>query len=106
MSDRITALQSMLDADPGNCFVRYGLAQEHAKAGADQEAVAEFRRIVEVDPSYQAAYYHGGKALQRLGDADAARSMYEKGSQVAQQSGDAHALSELEAALAELSGAS
>ena len=91
----------MLAADPANSFVRYGLAQELVKDGEDRRAVEEFRRILEGNPSYQAAYYHGGKALERLGQVVEARSLYERGIGVARSSGDLHALSELEAALEE-----
>lgn len=102
MSTRIETLRSILQASPDNCFVRYGLAQEHVKAGDDPAAVDEFVRILEIDPSYQAAYYHAGKAYQRLGRLDEARSVFERGVEVSIANGDLHARSELEAALSEL----
>ena len=106
MSKRIEALRSILQASPNDCFVRYGLAQEHSKAGNDSAALDEFVRILEIDASYQAAYYHAGKAYQRLGRMDEARAIFEKGAEVSIVSGDSHARSELEAALSELPPAS
>lgn len=100
--DRIAALRSMLAADPSNAFARYGLAQEHVKAGQDERALAEFRAVLESNPDYQAAYYHAGKALERLGRKEDARAMYERGVTASRRSGDLHARSELEAALEEL----
>lgn len=100
--DRIAALRSMLAADPSNAFARYGLAQEHVKAGEDERALAEFRAVLESNPDYQAAYYHAGKALERLGRKEDARAMYERGVETSRRSGDLHARSELEAALEEL----
>lgn len=100
--DRIAALRSMLAADPSNAFARYGLAQEHVKAGEDERALAEFRAVLEANPDYQAAYYHAGKALERLGRKEDARAMYERGVETSRRSGDLHARSELEAALEEL----
>lgn len=100
--DRIAALRSMLAADPSNAFARYGLAQEHVKAGQDERALAEFRAVLEANPDYQAAYYHAGKALERLGRKEDARAMYERGVETSRRSGDLHARSELEAALEEL----
>lgn len=100
--DRIAALRSMLAADPSNAFARYGLAQEHVKAGQDERALAEFRAVLEANPDYQAAYYHAGKALERLGRKEDARAMYERGVAASRRSGDLHARSELEAALEEL----
>ncbi len=106
MSNRIEALRSILEASPNDCFVRYGLAQEHVKAGDDAAAIDEFARILKIDPSYQAAYYHAGKAYQRLGRMDEARAVFQQGVQVSIANGDAHARGELEAALSELPSAS
>ncbi len=100
--DRIAALRSLLEADSSNAFARYGLAQEYAKAGDDERALAEFNAILEANPDYQAAYYHAGKALERLGRKRAARAMYARGVAASQRTGDAHARGELEAAIEEL----
>jgi Tfp pilus assembly protein PilF len=102
MTTRIEALRSILQASPNDCFVRYGLAQEHVKAGDDAAALDELARILEIDSTYQAAYYHAGKAYQRLGRIAEARAIFERGVQVSIAGGNAHARSELEAALAEL----
>lgn len=102
MSNRIEALRSMLQASPNDCFVRYGLAQEHVKAGDDAAAVEELSRILEIDPTYQAAYYHAGKAYHRLGRIAEARAIFEQGIDVSIAAGNAHARSELQAALADL----
>jgi Tfp pilus assembly protein PilF len=102
MSTRIEALRTILKASPDNTFVRYGLAQEHVKAGDDAAALDEFSRILEIDASYQAAYYHAGTAYQRLGRMDEARAVFERGVEVSIANGDLHARGELEAALAEL----
>lgn len=105
MNSRIEALRSMLQANPNDCFVRYGLAQEHVKAGDDAAAVEELARILEIDSTYQAAYYHAGKAYQRLGRMAEARAAFERGIEVSISGGNAHARSELQAALAELPSA-
>ena len=91
----------MLEANPSNQFARYGLAQELVKGGDDLSALGEFRRILADDPDYQAAYYHAGKALERLGKHDDARTIYAQGIEVSFRTGDAHARSELEAAIEE-----
>lgn len=100
--DRIAALRSMLAADPSNAFARYGLAQEYVKAGDDERALIEFWTILEADPDYQAAYYHAGKALERLGRKEDARAVYARGVEASRRTGDAHARGELEAAMEEL----
>ncbi len=101
--DRLAALQALLESDPRNEFVRYGLAQEFVKTGDDTQALGEFRRILSENSEYQAAYYHAGKALERLGRPDEARETYRCGIDASYRTGDAHARSELEAALDEVS---
>jgi tetratricopeptide (TPR) repeat protein len=93
---RLQILRQLLEQDPANTFARYGLAMEHVKAGELEGAVKEFEAVLAVDPNYSAAYYHGGQTLEKLGKFDEARGMYRRGIAVTR---DAHALSELQAAL-------
>lgn len=99
MSDRIEALKGMLTEDPSNSFIRYGLAMEYVRSGELETAVAEFEKLLEADPDYAAAYFHGGQALERIGRIDDARQMYERGIAATQRTGDAHTQSELREAL-------
>lgn len=92
----------MAAQDPENAFVRYGLAQELAGQGRCEEAVVEFRKLIENDPNYCYAYFHCGRMLEKLGRIGEARSVYERGIAASSSAGDEHARSELEAALAEL----
>ncbi|MBI1357588.1 MAG: tetratricopeptide repeat protein [Acidobacteria bacterium] len=101
-SSRLEKLKAFLEANPDDCFVRYGLAQEYVKQGALEEAIAEFQRILETNPDYQAAYYHAGKTFQKLGRTEQAREVYQKGVETSLRTGDLHARSELEAALGDL----
>lgn len=100
--DRLDALRSMLESDPGNNFLQYALAQELVKSGDDEAAVAAFQSILDGDPDYQAAYYHSGKALQRLGRLEEASAKYREGIAASHRTGNTHARSELEAALEEI----
>jgi tetratricopeptide (TPR) repeat protein len=93
---RIELLEQLLVQNPANVFVRYGLAMEHVKAGDHQRAVAEFQSILDTDPAYGAAYFHGGQTFEKMGRLDDARDYYRRG--IAAVS-DAHARSELQAAL-------
>jgi tetratricopeptide (TPR) repeat protein len=97
--DRLDALRAMLAQDPANQFARYGLATELNNQGRGEEAVAEFKTLLEFNPNYAAAYYHAGRALEGLGRIDDARQMLEKGIEVTTRTGDSHTRSELQAAL-------
>lgn len=97
--DRQGALRAMLASDPKNTFARYGLAMEYARAGKVDEAIAEYKMLVENDENYVAAYFHGGQALEQAGRIDEAREWYQRGIEAATRTGDAHTRSELQAAL-------
>ena len=98
-TNRIEALQAMLEQNPANTFARYGLAMELMKNGDFQSAVVEFRALLQHNPDYAAAYFHGGQALEKLGEVEQARALYEQGIQVTSRTNDAHTRSELQAAL-------
>jgi Flp pilus assembly protein TadD len=99
MSERLNALKTMLDQKPDDSFLRYGFAMELGRTGALEQAVSEYRALLQHNPDYPAAYYHGGQALEKLGRLDEARAMYQAGIGVTARTGDAHTQSELQAAL-------
>jgi tetratricopeptide (TPR) repeat protein len=97
--NRIEALRQLAAQDPSNSFVRYGLAMAYVNSGSLEEAVQEFRGLLEANPDYAAAYFHGGQTLEKLGRLDEARTMYEEGIAVTTRTGDSHTRSELQGVL-------
>jgi len=97
--NRLEALKNLVEQNPSDSFARYGLAMAYANAGDAAQAVREYQKLLEVNPKYVAAYYHGGQTLERLGKPDEAREMYRRGVAVANEIGDQHTRSELEAVL-------
>ena len=98
-TNRLEILQQMVQQDPKNSFARYGLAMECAATGNLDEAVAEYRALIANDPSYVAAYFHGGQALEKLGRVEDAKTVYEAGIAAAAAKGDGHTQAEIQAAL-------
>jgi len=98
-TNRLEILEQMVSQDPNNTFARYGLAMEYANTGDWARAVIEFRTLLQHDESYAAAYYHAGQALEKLGEIEQARTMYEEGIEASTRKGDLHTRSEIEAAL-------
>ena len=96
---RLEKLQDFVAANPGDSFVRYGLAQEFLHGGQLEQAVEEFRELLRLNANYAAAYYHGGQALEKLGRIEEAKDIYRKGIELTGRLGDEHAKSELQAAL-------
>jgi len=104
MSDaRIAQLKAFLEEDPGDNFILFALALEYIKKGDTSEAEDLFKSILARDPAYVGVYYHLGKLYESAGDFARAKTTYNAGIVVARNSGELHALSELEAALTECS---
>ena len=100
--NRLEILQSMVAQNPTDGFSRYGLAMEFVNSGRLEDAVAEFKLLLEHNPNYAAGYFHGGQALEKLGRIDDAKALYSKGIEVTTATGDAHTRSELQGALSML----
>ncbi len=88
----------MVTGNPGDSFLRYGLAMEYRNTGDLPAAMGEFRALREANPDYSAAYFHGGQTLERMGLLEEARQWYRQGIEVTTRKGDAHARSELQTA--------
>lgn len=94
---RIDELLRLLNSDPRDAFVLYGLAQEHAKQGDTAAALAYYDRCLAADPAYLYAYYHKAKAQAAGGDPAGATITIDAGLLAAKAARDAHAAGELEA---------
>lgn len=98
-NERINKLREMLQTQPDDTFLLYGLAMEWKKAGDYSQALEEFDRVIALDPGYCYAYYQKGLVYEEQGALNQARTSYQQGIEAAMKKGDAHARSELEAAL-------
>ena len=98
----IAQLTKLLEAEPHDAFLLYGLAQEYAKSGDTLRAVEHFDRCLAADPAYCYAYYHKAKALIAASRVEEAREVIEAGMAKAREVGDAHARGELQALLCDL----
>lgn len=103
---RLARLEKLLELDPNDPFVLYGIAQEHAKGasgGAGHErAIEYYDRCLAADPNYCYAYYHKALSLQALSRRDDSRAVIKAGLTVARSANDAKAVSELSNLLATL----
>ena len=100
MSTRLEQLQKMLEREPNDTFLLYGLAMEHKKAGNKDLALQLLEKVTELDSGHGYAFFQAGQILESNGDVAGARKAYEGGIVAAKKSGDSHAVSELEGALA------
>jgi tetratricopeptide (TPR) repeat protein len=97
--NRLETLKSLVAQNPADSFTRYGLAMAYAAVGDYTQAVDEYLKLLETNPKYVAAYFHGGQALEKLGKLEEAREIYRRGIEISTQTGDMHTRSELEAVL-------
>jgi predicted Zn-dependent protease len=100
--DRIAALTEILAANPEDTFARYGLAMERSKAGQIDQALAEFKTLIEKNPDYTPAYFMAAQMLASASRVDEARRWLVDGISSASRTANAHAQSEMTAMLEEL----
>jgi tetratricopeptide (TPR) repeat protein len=101
--NRLQMLTEFLQQNPGDAFARYGLAMEYSKLGQTEQALTEFKKLLEVHPDYTNGYFMAAQVLERSGRTPEARQMLEKGVEAARRTGNKHALSEMTGMLQELS---
>ena len=97
-------LSEILTANPGDSFARYGLAQEYSNAGQIDQALQEFKTLIEKNPDYTPAYFMAAQALAKASRVDEAKRMLVDGISSARRTGNTHAQSEMTTMLEELSG--
>ncbi|MGA2712499.1 MAG: tetratricopeptide repeat protein [Bryobacteraceae bacterium] len=98
-TNRLEILRSMVEQNPSDAFSRYGLAMEYVRLGDLLAAVDEFVKLLDHNPNYAAAYFHGAQTLEKLGRIDEAKGLYRRGIEVTSAMGDDHTCGELQAAL-------
>lgn len=99
MKTRREMLEEFVAADPADSFSRYALALELEKEARAAEATAQLQEVIARDANYVAAYYHLGRMLARANQLDEARTVYERGLDVAAKAGDQKTRSEIQDAL-------
>lgn len=100
--DRIAMLTEILSANPGDAFARYGLAMEYAKAGQTDAAMAEFARLLDLNPDYVPGYQMAAQTLAAAARTEEARQMFQRGIAAAARAGNVHAQAEMQGMLDEL----
>ena len=102
MSKRLMMLEQMTAKGAADSFAWYALAMEYAGLDRVGEALEAFTTLRGVDSGYVPQYLMCGTMLSKAGRTAEALEWLKEGIAVARKKGDAHALSELESALAEI----
>ena len=82
-SSRIDLFRMMLESDPDNTAVMFGLAKEYEKAGRFDEVVEALTEYLQRADDEGNAYGMLANAYLKVGNREAARKAYERGAEVA-----------------------
>jgi tetratricopeptide (TPR) repeat protein len=99
---RRALLEEFVAQHPSDAFALYGLAIECANQNDHAAAQAHFERLLTEHPDYVTGYFQYGQFLARQSRTEEARRMLQNGIEAARRTGDQHAASEMETALAQL----
>lgn len=83
--NRLAQLIKMYESDPSDEFLQYALAQEYAQQHQEEKAIQLYANLIERSPKYIATYYHYGSLLIGLNRKVEAKTVIEKGIDIAQQ---------------------
>ncbi|MFN2454738.1 MAG: tetratricopeptide repeat protein [Pyrinomonadaceae bacterium] len=83
-ASRIDTFTQMLESDPDNALVRFGLANELLKAERYEEAITALKVYLERTDDEGAAYGMLARAFEKTGNREEARTAYEQGIEAAE----------------------
>jgi len=86
---RLEQLLQLVATSPDDPLTHYALALEYFNLERWDEALAAFRKTLEIDSEYTAAYYHKARAEIRAGQREAAGATLTTGMECARAHGDA-----------------
>jgi predicted Zn-dependent protease len=103
---RIDAFRSLLEEQPDEAVVWYGLATEYIKLENWADAADALQNVIRCNPDYTAAYQMLGSAFQSQGKSDDARRVWTEGIVVATKTGAWNARGHMERLLSQSETAS
>lgn len=95
-------LEAMLADDPNDTFLRYGLAMELDKEGANDASLERLAGLTKDATPYVPAFFMAAQQLARLERVNEAREYLRVGIEEARRQGDMHAAGEMSEFLASL----
>ena len=95
-------LLELLEEDPNDYMLRYGLGMEYLRGQQYGEAAAAFEQTIQTQPDYSVAYRELARCLMHLGRSAKARPILIKGKEVATGKSDLQVIKDIEQLLREL----
>lgn len=100
---RRAKLEAMIEKNPRDAFLHFGIAMELVKEGATDAALDRFDQAMEIDPNYVAAYFLKSQTLIAAKRFDEARAVLRAGMDAAKRVGEDHAHEEMQGVLDSIS---
>lgn len=95
-ASRSGMFRNLLEKDPENPMILYSLGVELFKEKNYPEARDHLERAVANKPDYSVAYRTLGRTLFEMREDQAARDVFEKGREIAQENGDLQTVKEID----------
>ena len=86
-TSRIDIFKQMLESDPANTSILFGLAKEYEKANATEDMIETLNRYLAAADDEGNAYGMLARAFEKSGRRNEARTTYERGIEVATRHG-------------------
>jgi len=93
---RLEQFKQLAELEPEDDLVRFGLGTAYFDEGQYDEAAKEFQHAIRLNPDYSAAYRDLGKALEKAGRPEEAKTVYTQGIEVADRKGDIQTMKEMQ----------
>jgi tetratricopeptide (TPR) repeat protein len=94
-ANRIDSLKGMLEKEPNDLFLTYALGLEYTKSpDTFGLAKAQFKKALDLDNNYLAAYYQLGQLLELLNNKQEALVYYQSGLEKAKEQKNNKAINE------------
>ena len=102
MSTRREKIEEMLKDEPGDVFLRYGLAVEFDNEERYEDSLALFTELTKHTPPHVPSYFRAAQLLARLDRIEEARALLRDGIEAARLQNNSHAAAEMGEFLATL----
>lgn len=102
MNNRLESLLDLHKKDPDDSFLLYGIALEYLSLKDFDKAEEYFKNLLAKDSKYVPAYMQYAQLKEKQNQVGNAKFLYQKGIEVARETGDAHTAKEMEEFLDEL----
>ncbi len=89
-TEREKEFLEVINAFPDDALTRFGFGNFYRDSGETEKAIEQYRKAIECDSGYGAAYLELGALYEHTDRADLAREVYTQAITAAEQKGDQH----------------